>query len=35
VNFDASVVGQKDAVTAISYNHATNTCALTCHGHTH
>lgn len=35
VNFDASVVAQKDAVTAITYNHATNTCALTCHGHTH
>jgi predicted CXXCH cytochrome family protein len=34
VNFDASVVAQNGAK-PITYNHATNTCTLSCHGHNH
>jgi predicted CXXCH cytochrome family protein len=34
VNFDATVVAQ-NASAPIGYNHATNTCTLSCHGHTH
>lgn len=34
VNFDIGVVGANGA-TPISYNRATNTCSLTCHGHAH
>ncbi len=34
VNFDASVVAQNGA-TPITYNHATGSCTLTCHGHSH
>lgn len=34
VDFDASVVAQNGA-TPITYNHATNSCTLTCHGHSH
>ena len=34
VDFDASVVAQNGS-TPVTYNHATNTCSLTCHGHSH
>jgi hypothetical protein len=34
VNFDANVVGM-NGTNPISYNHATNTCSLVCHQHTH
>ncbi len=34
VNFDASVVAQNGAA-PITYNHATGSCTLTCHGHSH
>jgi predicted CXXCH cytochrome family protein len=34
VNFDTRVVGPRGA-TPISYNPTTNTCTLTCHGHSH
>jgi predicted CXXCH cytochrome family protein len=34
VNFDINVVAPNGA-TPISYNRATNTCSLTCHGHAH
>jgi predicted CXXCH cytochrome family protein len=34
VNFDVNVVAQNGAA-PISYNHATNSCSLTCHGHAH
>jgi predicted CXXCH cytochrome family protein len=34
VNFDASVVAQNGSA-PITYNRATNTCTLTCHGHSH
>lgn len=34
VNFDVNVVAQNGAA-PISYNHATNSCSLTCHGHGH
>jgi hypothetical protein len=34
VNFDASVVAPNGNA-PITYNRATNTCTLTCHGHSH
>lgn len=34
VNFDVSVVAQNGSA-PITYNRATNTCTLTCHGHSH
>ena len=34
VNFDANVAGM-NGTNPISYNHATNTCSLVCHQHTH
>jgi predicted CXXCH cytochrome family protein len=35
VNFDANVVAPLNASTPISYNSATNSCALICHGYQH
>ena len=34
VNFDANVVGM-NGTNPVSYSHATNTCSLVCHQHTH
>jgi hypothetical protein len=34
VNFDVNVVAQNNGL-PISYNHATNSCSLVCHGVTH
>jgi hypothetical protein len=34
VNFDINVVAP-NGTTPISYSRATNSCSLTCHGHTH
>ncbi len=34
VNFDANVVAPNGSA-PVTYNHATGSCALTCHGHSH